>query len=94
MNPTMYKFAKIISDDLNSRASQASDVLKAVRSQYPTSPMGLTPDAVRVLPEFIAAKKGYDTIFKELRAFNGWYAFAFAKEIRAEFAVSLKKGMI
>jgi hypothetical protein len=51
---------------------------------FPVGPMGLTPDAVKVSPEFRAAKKAFDAAFAKLRAFNGYYVKTFAKELRED----------
>lgn len=37
---------------------------------FPKGPMGLTPDEVKVSPEFRAAKSAYDKAFEALRRFN------------------------
>ena len=51
---------------------------------FPVGPMGLTPDAVRVTPEYRVAKLAFDKSFAKLRAFNGAFTKTFAKEIREE----------
>lgn len=51
---------------------------------FPRGPMGLTPDAVRRAPEYLAAKSAFDAAFQRLRHFNGVFTKTFATEIRAE----------
>ncbi|MNO09060.1 hypothetical protein D3C81_2320260 [compost metagenome] len=46
--------------------------------------MGLTPDHVKAMPEWQAAKRAYDVSFAELRAFNGWFNKTFKAEIKKE----------
>ena len=49
------------------------DQMKAasvVLQQFPSGPMGLTPDDVKASPEFQAAKRAYAASFAALRAFN------------------------
>ena len=38
--------------------------------QFPKGPTGLTPDTVKLSPEYRAAKLRYDKAFAALRAFN------------------------
>ena len=51
-----------------------------------SSPMGLTPDAVKFSPEYHIAKNAYRAAFAALRSFNGKYVKIFKAEIAAERA--------
>lgn len=51
---------------IQDRVDAASAALKA----FPKGPMGLTPDAVKALPEYQAAKREYAVAFAALRAAN------------------------
>ncbi|GGB09241.1 hypothetical protein GCM10011491_41500 [Brucella endophytica] len=52
--------------------------------------LGLTPDAVRELPEWQSAKRRHDTAFSSLRDFNAAFVKAFHKELRAERRAQLR----
>lgn len=54
---------------MNARAEKASIALRA----FPRGITGLTPDHVRVSPEWQTAKQNYNAAFAELRAFNTKY---------------------
>ena len=57
---------------------------KALRVYYGhRSPIGLTPDSIKALPEWKAAKAAYEQAFQKLRAFNGKHAKAIRKAQRA-----------
>lgn len=47
-------------------------------------PNGLTPDRVRALPDWQAAKRANVIAFEALRKFNGLYVGKFKKELRQE----------
>lgn len=64
---------------------------QAAIDAFPRGPMGLTPDAVRALPEYRAAKARVDKAFARLRAFNAVFVKRFAKELRAERAARTKE---
>jgi len=51
---------------------------------YRSSPMGLTPDAVKETPEWKAAKSKADAAFRALRDYNVWYLKAFKADISAD----------
>ncbi len=51
-----------------------------------TGRMGLTPDAVKFSPAYIAARRDYETARAALARFNGWYQKRFRVEIRADRA--------
>lgn len=75
-----YLQAKDLSNALTADVKRFSAALDV----FPKGPMGPTPEAVRVTPEYRAAKTAFDAAFKRLRAFNGQFVKVFAKEIRAE----------
>ncbi|MGE5732779.1 MAG: hypothetical protein ACM37U_12605 [Gemmatimonas sp.] len=77
-----FEQAKAEGAALESELSAAEQELKV----FPRGPMGLTPDAVKALPEYRAAKARVDKAFARLRAFNGVFVKRFAKELRAERA--------
>lgn len=53
-------------------------------------PNGLTPDHVRALPEWKAAKQKTDFALAALRAFNGNHAAKFKKETRLAIEATVK----
>ena len=66
-------------------ASQAfREVADEAFRKIPRGPMGLTPDPVKAMPEYQAAKAAYDAAFAALRDFNGKYVKIFKAEIQAE----------
>jgi hypothetical protein len=75
-----YAAAKEIQSKLDARVSQASDALNTL----PKLGNGLTPDAVKLSPEYRTAKQDFDAAFSALRAFNAKYTVAFRKELRAD----------
>lgn len=78
-----YATAKIQKDALESAHATAGLNLNNFLAQFEKGPMGLTLDAVRAMPEFVALNKAYAVAFATLRSFNGVYCKKFAKEIRA-----------
>lgn len=81
MNKT-FEEAKEMSVVLNNRVDATGEVLR----QFPKGPMGLTPDAVRAMPEWQAAKRAFDLAFSHLRSFNAIYVKKFKNELAAERA--------
>lgn len=75
-----YAEAKATAANIDAEVSAAEVALRS----FPAGPMGLTPDSVRVTPEYRAAKLAFDKSFAKLRAFNGTFTKTFAKEIREE----------
>lgn len=75
-----YSEAKALSAALDIEVTRAGDIINA----FPKGPMGLTPDAVRVTPEWKLAKRNFDTAFAKLRAFNSYYVKTFSIELRRE----------
>jgi len=53
---------------------------------FPRGAMGLTPESVRMSPEYRSAKARTDKAFARLRTFNAVFTKRFAKELRAERA--------
>jgi len=49
-----------------------------------SGPMGLTPDHIRLSPEYRNAKAAFEAAFAALRNFNGKYIKIFKAEIAAE----------
>jgi len=45
---------------------------------------GLTPDHVRILPEWQELRKASEKSFAELRSFNAWFIKTYKKEYTAE----------
>lgn len=78
-----YHIAKAAQAALMVETKNASKTLRAIPG-VGSGAMGLTPDAVRLSPEYRAAKAAFDAAFARERAFNGRYVKQFAKEIRAE----------
>lgn len=52
-------------------------------SVFPKGPMGLTPDHVKAMPEFRAAKADFNAAFQALRTLNQTHLKRFAAEERA-----------
>lgn len=72
-----YSEAKAYRDQLEAELNR----LSAILNSFPhDGPMGLTPDHVKLSPEYRAAKSAWDLQFHKLRTFNG----AFTREFRAE----------
>lgn len=78
-----YLDAKTYKEALYTKNTKASEALKEF-DQYGKSSMGMTPDHVKSMPEWQAAKREFDTSFADLRNFNQWFAKTFKKEIKAE----------
>lgn len=79
-NDKGYAAAKAARAQLDATVHRLGAVLQA----FPKGPMGLTPDAVKATPEYMAAKTDYETAFNQLRDFNARFLKAFPKEIRAD----------
>lgn len=75
-----YQEAKERAADL----SRAVDAASGRLAQFTRGAMGLTPDSVKALPDYQAARKDYAAAFDRLRAFNAGFVKQFAGEIRAE----------
>jgi|SRR5580692_5773417 hypothetical protein len=79
---TTYAEAKRVVDAAEAESKAAGKVLDT----FPKLANGLTPDAVKALPEYKAAKARYNAAFAHERAVNTWFVKNFHKEIRAERA--------
>jgi hypothetical protein len=66
---------------LYAKNGKASEELQAF-DKLGKSAMGMTPDHVKAMPDYQAAKHEFDVTFAELRAFNGWFVKTFKKEIK------------
>lgn len=80
---TAFNVAKQAKIALENAVDVASFELKAF-DKFGKTEMGLTPDHVKAMPEWKAAKEAFDKAFSELQKFNGWYSKAFKKEIALE----------
>ena len=78
-----YLDAKTYKEALYAKNDKASEELQAF-DKLGKSEMGMTPDHVKAMPEWKAAKRAYDVSFAELRAFNGWFNKTFKAEIKKE----------
>lgn len=78
-----YLDAKTYKEALYAKNDKASEELRAF-DKLGKSEMGMTPDYVKAMPEWKAAKRAYDVSFAELRAFNGWFMKTFKKEVKEE----------
>ena len=78
-----YEEAKIHKQDLQNKNNHDSEILKEFE-KYGKPDMGLTPESVRVLPEFQQAKQEFNKSFNELRNFNAWFVKTFKKEYARE----------
>lgn len=78
-----YLDAKTYKEALYAKNDKASEELQAF-DKLGKSEMGMTPDYVKAMPEWKAAKRAYDVSFAELRAFNGWFMKVFKKEVKEE----------
>jgi hypothetical protein len=86
-----YAIFRTAAETLSERVSAASGKLETIAAGIAAElgiaragAMGLTPDAIRLRPDYRAAKLELDNAFAELRRFNGLYAGRFKKEIRAD----------
>lgn len=77
-----FEAAKTERDRLEADVKAADHVLAA----FPRGAMGLTPDAVKVTPEYQAARRTFQDRFARLQKFNTTFVRRFVKEIRAEQA--------
>lgn len=79
----IFNKAKARYNELEDAADAASKRLRAIPG-ISSGPMGLTPDAVKVTPEFRKARADYDAAAKTLKTYAAWYVKTFKKEITAE----------
>lgn len=78
-----YQEAKAYKANLEAINDAASKALQAFDSLGKSS-MGMTPDHIKAIPEYQAAKKAYDISFNNLRNFNGQFMKVFKKEVKEE----------
>lgn len=78
-----YQEAKAYKTNLEAINDAASDALQAF-DKLGKSSMGMTPDHVKAMPEYQAAKLAYAVSFNNLRNFNGQFMKVFKKEIQAD----------
>lgn len=78
-----FAIAKVTAQLLDADFNAACKVLKAITS-VGSGPFGLTPDSVKLMPQYRIAKAHVDKTFAELRAFNQTYVKRFKKELAAE----------
>jgi hypothetical protein len=75
--------AKAKRDELEAAVKKASFDWNAIVG-VGSGPMGLTPDAVRLSPEYRAAKQRYQRAHLDLRSFNADFVKRYADELTAE----------
>lgn len=78
-----YQEAKAYKANLEAINDAASEALQAF-DKLGKSSMGMTPEHVKAMPEYQAAKKAYDISFNNLRNFNGQFMKVFKKEVQAD----------
>ena len=71
-----YEEAKLHKQELE----RISDINGNKLNSFEKGEMGLTPDHIKVLPEFQIAKREFDKSFAELRKFNEYFVKTFKKE--------------
>lgn len=64
-----------------SRCDDAPRALRAVPG-VGSGPMGLTPDHVKVSPEYREARAAADKAFREMQRVNAWFCKTYAREYR------------
>ena len=79
---TTYEEAKKVVNAAEAESKAAGDVLDT----FPKLANGLTPDAIKLSPEYRAAKTRFNAAFAHLRRVNAWFVENFKKEIRADRA--------
>lgn len=77
-----YETAKVIRDARQASLDAASNEMK--KFDHLRLPNGLTPDAVKALPEYQCAKIASEFAFAGLREINGYINKHFKKERKAE----------
>jgi len=75
--------AKVVKKQLEQREREAAKKLGAI-SGIGSGRMGLTPDAVKLSPEYREAKAAWAAAFAALRDFNGTFTKTYANELKAE----------
>jgi hypothetical protein len=75
-NPA-YHVAKSVKAGIEADVKKAEDALDT----FPRGPTGLTPDHVKVSPEYRAAKSSFNTHFKRLQTFNQTFVKTFRRNL-------------
>lgn len=75
--------AKAKKIELDTDCEAASKKLNEVKGSGKVQ-MGLTPDHIKTLPAYQAAKQEFDKTFQALREFNAYYTKNFKKELSVE----------
>lgn len=69
---------------VKARLEENCKLLGSAFDKYPRGAMGLTPDHIKVTPEYQREKKLYNIAFTQLQNFNKVYVKQFKKEIAKE----------
>lgn len=78
-----YIIQKQVKQSLENDVKQAEKALKEF-DKYGKGDMGLTPDFVKVMPEYRKAKAEFDNAFQVLQKFNQQFVKQFKKETAKE----------
>jgi len=87
---TTFETAKSQRALIEAELASLGAILRAFRSEAEIGPMGLTPDHIKAMPEWKAAKHNYQVAFEKLRKFNAVFVKKFKKELAAERAARVK----
>ena len=74
-----YQEAKTYKQILENKNNHDSKILQKF-DKYGKSNMGLTPESVKIMPEFKQAKEEFNKSFNDLRNFNAVFIKTFKKE--------------
>lgn len=80
----LYQAAKLQVDQLWAASKATGSALDAFLEKHGRGPMGLTPDAVKAMPEYRKLKSESDAAMRALQAFNKGFVRDFAKERAAD----------
>lgn len=81
MASASYAHANAIYKEVNEKWSAAGKALNDfIDAQGPRGQMGLTPDSVKAMPQYIALRKACDEAAVMAREFNAVFTKRFAKE--------------
>ena len=78
-NEMTYQEAKTYKQILENKNNHDSKILQEF-DKYGKSNMGLTPESVKIMPEFQQAKEEFNKSFNDLRNFNTMFIKTFKKE--------------
>lgn len=87
-----FQEAKETRNDLEAAYSLASKQLKEFLSIYPATPIGLTPDYVKEMPEYKTLKESVDHAFSKLQSYNQGFVKKYKKELAQERKNRTPKG--